>query len=296
MDRKQSLARKKTERRARRVKGRPPKRPAPLASTPQASTPPLGPVVGKVEPIDLAPAERLDPKLLLRGESDQVGKLFLRLAQVFNDLKSLIATMFWMGERRPAESDPEHHRGEFNGHNAFVTRYVAGIIRELIGLIFKNEELIKGPEIAALTAELTGEHREAWKALTDIAWAGDAELKLKGVYKALKAVRDKVAFHHDDLKVLADGYDRHFAKDPNDERFTRAWVSQGNTMQTTRYFYADAAAIGAVENATGMTQEEWDSLLTGDKRLPGGEDGLAPKVNMALHELIGLFVDARKKG
>ena len=58
----------------------------------------------------------------------------------------------------------------------------------------------------------------------------------------LAMVRSNAAFHYYQPKMLAEAYRAFFFTDPTSANNEAAYVSVGNDMDATRFYYADAAA------------------------------------------------------
>ena len=64
--------------------------------------------------------------------------------------------------------------------------------------------------------------------------------------KTLVKIRDNISFHYKQPKKLVEGYRRHFFESKLHAANAHAYVSLGNTMGHTRFFFADAAVSGSL--------------------------------------------------
>lgn len=230
----------------------------------------------------LAPLSEVPAAQLLRGPDDAVGQFFLALALGFNDLKGLVfadETLKNLGAPPPAEVSP--HAGQFFGMRVQIFRWMAGLVHEVIALIKKQESALASAELQELVRTLRKEHRDCWTMLVAVAKGHPGRATAES--KLLVQIRNNVAFHYYDPKMLARGYANVFTS-PNDERQRAAMVSLGPTMQATRFYFADAAAQAAMRAiGTGTINAEADERIA----------LLAQIANQALAPLVEAFVRSR---
>jgi hypothetical protein len=232
--------------------------------------------------------EGTDPKNLLgRGkepDDDERGRFFLSLALVYNDLKGLAYFCGLAkrdGERPPGEVSPE--AAEQNGVQLQITRYLIGVLHELLKLLKASEAIVRSAKVVALTSRMPTEARKDWMAVVDVALGGPGQ-PTTGLAKLLLLVRNNFSFHYDQPKNLAKGYAQAFFVDPAPPGRDKAYFALGRTMEFTRFFYADGAAQAGVIDWGEKTSVE---------NLTDEVTKLASKVNVALRFLVGGFVESR---
>ncbi len=228
---------------------------------------------GRPPDFQLAPLIQLDRTLLLPLENEpiettQLKRLALTLALIFNDLKDLL----WAGlvvqhftlELSPTEISAES--GQLNAMRNFFLRHANGVIAELGSVIEGRKEVIQS---AAFKAAVRGIDQtkalDAWNSLV----AAFEKVPIPGAPKRgsnapkaatskiaryIKHVRDKAAYHYgnrpDEDAVLAHGYAKKF-KSPKtgDASAAHAYLCVGDSMNTSRFFFADAAVQAVVDEA-----------------------------------------------
>jgi hypothetical protein len=233
--------------------------------------------------------ERTEPRTLLRSrgpgkKEDERGRFFLALALAYNDLKGLAylsGLAKQEGTRSPGELSPE--AGEQNGVQLQITRYLIGLLHELMNLIKANEAIVLSSKVVALAGRMPSEARDNWTAILDIALQRGDEPSDR-LWKLLHRVRNNLAFHYDQPKNLAQGYERAFFGSGRLPQYDAAYYSLGTTMEFTRYFYADAAAQAGVV--------AWGENVQ-IANVAAEVSELGAKVNVALRYMVGDFLLSR---
>ena len=134
---------------------------------------------------------------------------------------------------------------------------------------------VETPEFQSFVQRLSTEYKQGWTALWNAARERSAPKSSDPLWKALFFARNHVAFHYAE-KMLREAYTGHFriASD-------KPAVSLGESMEQTRFYYADAAAAGYLHEVQGLTSEQWV--------------GVAKQLNKVLYALLHQFVDARAR-
>jgi hypothetical protein len=201
----------------------------------------------------LAPLETFDPATF-RGDADvpqDLCNFILALALIYNDCKDAIYAHAELATAKP-EGPPKKTRawGAFGGAQFHAFRAVAGLLHELFELIRDNRELLSHSFFASVLQQLPSASREAWAALVTVA---SEAVPTDPLGKRLLLLRNKVFFHYDQ-KAIFSGYAQHFLG--STKRDERAYVSRGDSMRTTRFYFADAAATGYLNVLMGAEQAE----------------------------------------
>lgn len=195
---------------------------------------------------DLAPLEGFSPGALAPEKGDPINvqrtkKLTLTLALVFNDLKLISWTKEQLKRgRRP--SDPtriSRYAGQWYGMSGSANRLGVGLLVELGKVLQDNNKLLNEEPLLSCIGKLKGKKKAAWNDLMDFA---NGRRSKSGLTAFLRSIRNEVAFHYDvkqDGETLMNGYRTHFSKKSADAQY--AYVSLGETMETTRFYFADAA-------------------------------------------------------
>jgi hypothetical protein len=193
----------------------------------------------------IGPWTEVPPALIVRGDDDHVGKLFLAFAVAFNDFKTVLLIERHLDELdRPPFGDVSEARGEWLGLRVHTHRLLGAMTFELIELVRSATAALLDPEAKAAVAALTPEHRARWDELVAAAPAPN-----RGDTGLLHTVRNKLAFHYRDLAEIAAGFRRSFELDEKSESNRVARFSMGRHVENTRFFYADAAVQSGIVNA-----------------------------------------------
>jgi len=94
-------------------------------------------------------------------------------------------------------------------------------------------------------------------------------------------IRNKVAFHYD-CKEIYKGYRRHFFRNGNPTE--QAFVSRGDSMKRSRFYFADAAG-------EGYFQSQFDSVEV-DKFMKRVAD-ITGDLNQAIMLIVDRFIQKR---
>jgi hypothetical protein len=196
----------------------------------------------------LATLESFDPDAF-RGSgkvSQDVCNFVLALALIYNDCKDSIYAHVVVGDSKP-EGAPRRTRawGALNGAHFHAFRAVAGVLHELCVLIRESEGVLRDTFFVSVIRRLPAKSRRAWEALVEVAIEATPKEKLG---KQLHRLRNKVTFHYDP-KALFLGFEEHFLSERRQDE--RAFVSRGENMRATRFFFADAAATGYLRSVIG---------------------------------------------
>jgi hypothetical protein len=201
----------------------------------------------------LAQLETFDPLAFQADEtvSQDLCNFILALALIFNDCKNLIYAYLVTAELRP-EGEFVRNRlwGTFSGVQFHVFRDIIGLLHELFNLIHKNEHLLQQPFFKSVIHQIDKPAKKAWDTVTVVALGN---MPADALGKSLLLVRNKISFHYDG-KAIFIGYKHHFLKSKQlDER---AFISRGNSMEESRFYFADAAAQGYLRSIEGRDNIE----------------------------------------
>jgi hypothetical protein len=230
------------------------------------------------ETTQLASLQTFDPRAFV-GTSDvpqDICNFVLALALIYNDCKNGIFSNLALTDSKPG-GDPQISRswGAYTGIKNHYLRLHCALIHELLNLISENETVIKQPFFVSVIKLLPRRVRESW----------DASLQKQtasSLNKALLMIRNKVSFHYDP-KELYRGYRYHFFKSPGSAE--PAFVSRGNSMKSSRFYFADAAADGYF----GSQLENKDA-----SELMNRLADITAALNQAIRQIVDRFI--QKKG
>ncbi len=206
---------------------------------------------------ELAQLESFDPLAFQADDKvpQDLCNFVLTLALIFNDCKDLIYAYLAVDQSR---SDGRCGRnrlgGALSGFKFHIFRTVIGLLHELFNLIRKNEPILQQPFLQSVVRQIDPSAREAWKTVVAVA-LGSTPSDVLG--KSLLLVRNKMSFHYDGKPIFI-GYSHHFL---NAEHLDdRAFISRGHSMKETRFYFADAAALGYLRSIAG--RENIDMIIT----------------------------------
>jgi hypothetical protein len=219
--------------------------------------------------MEFAPPRDYDPAILLPvdGEPPEMTALkefvFL-LGLAFNDIKALCWVDAQLRKGAPptgesARLDADPYKGNWTGMLKTFDRLSSGIITETYRLIrtYAHKGVFKTEVFERAFRKLERRYRVAWEALLRDAEHAEAD-RLRKYHRDL---RNAVGYHYNTGgKVIIEGYRKHVAAKPGHPAFDKAWVSLGKNMETSRFYFADAAAVQVQERigleCGGVTPDE----------------------------------------
>ncbi len=182
-------------------------------------------------------------KLIKKDESDDFDNFFLALGLIYNDLKDLIffIDLIQKNYRNPTpdgNESPNAHLGEWGGIQIHLNRLVISLISEFLTFIDKNQNITKNIKFQLLIKNLPSDIKNECLKLFNIDTKNSKDF-LSKIYQ----VRSNVTYHYDhSLKNLRKGFIQKFFNSEKDIYNKKSFYSLGNSMETTRFYYCDAAA------------------------------------------------------
>ena len=229
---------------------------------------------------ELANLQWFEPEAFKENDDvpGEVCGFVLSLALIYNDIKNIAIFYHVIKESKPPEPIQESKEwGEFSALQNFIDRITIGILHELFNLIKTHEKVLKNKFFISIIKSIPKGPRNYWQAIVDSSFEKYNDNKL---VKDLMIVRNKVAFHYDP-KVILNGY-RYFFE--NARITDKAYVSRGNKMPESRFYFADAAAQGSIQIIYGS--EKVDHFFNSI-----GEN--LRKVNIALLHIMNNFINKK---
>jgi hypothetical protein len=162
-----------------------------------------------------------------------------------------------------------------------LLRIMITCIHELFAVINSHQDVLAHPFFGLVIKQLDPESRRYWESL--IAVAQDATPKDDFGHLLLR-IRNKVMSHYDPKDIYT-GYKRHFLhpKRVHD----RAFVSRGNSMNSSRFYFADAAVEGYLKELLGESEFQDLSIKLRD---------IVGSLNFALRGVVDRFIQKRGFG
>lgn len=181
--------------------------------------------------------------LIKENQQDYLDDFFLSLALIFNDLKGIILFQDLLNKTYQAPG-PEinEHDGEFGGLNMQIVRILSGLINEFLVLL-KENSIIDSESFQKRLSHLKPEDQKLWNELIAVSKA--RKIKDNPTIYALMMIRGNITFHYENAgKNLRQGYITRFYKKKRSKALKNlaAYYSLEDSLEATRFYYADAAA------------------------------------------------------
>lgn len=229
----------------------------------------------------LAPLETFDPSAFQPDSNtpERLCNFVLTLALIYNDCKDIISAIVMLHASRP-DGPLKISRiwGTYYGIEWHLIRIYMSLLHELFNLIRENEDLLAHARFTETVRLLRSKAKQNWKDLVAVALGATPKSELG---RTLLFVRNKVSSHYD-LKCLAKGYSDHFIG--RDRIQDRAYVSRGNSMSASRFYFADAAVQGYLLELIG--KENFDHFMTHSAEL-------LEQLNVSLMSIVDTFIQKR---
>ena len=210
----------------------------------------------------------------------QLCDLIVSLSLVYNDVRDLMVAYMCLEPVMPAQgSKPSPAVGNISGISIHLLRLFAGVIHETLNLIKDNCVVLDVPIFREVIRKIHPEARDAWLSLVA---AAQNKPTADPLTKMLLFARNKVSFHYD-RKEIARGYAIAFLENQTREPY----VSRGDSMAETRFYFADAAAHEYLQIAGDAAAA---------KVFLGARSKVFHQVNHALREVVVAFITTRKFG
>lgn len=205
--------------------------------------------------------------LISEKTSDMIDNFFLALALVFNDLKGLILfdTLIVEEYRPPGLEEITPHAGEYGGVRIQIYKSMIAIINEFFELIKRSKDILSTTEFNLILKTLSQSAQEHWKTIVDI--ADGSNIASDNFSKTLCQIRSNVVSHYYQAdKNLRKGFCiKFFEKEiGNFNKNERAYYSVGQNLESTRFYYIDAAVeeyLYAIQTKDIPTKEEYKKLV-----------------------------------
>jgi len=229
----------------------------------------------------LAPLQTFSQEAFVGDDnvSQDICNFVLALALIYNDCKDGIFSNLILTESKPSgkfKLSPPW--GAYNGIKTHYLRLCIALIQELLNLIADNQRTIKHPFFNSVVKQLSKQDRDSWDALANASLQKQTSSPLN---KFLLMIRNKVSSHYDP-KELYRGYRYHFFRSGASSE--SPFISRGTSMQSSRFYFADAAADGYLQSQA--VKENPNELMS---RLAD----LTADLNRAIMQVVNLFIQKR---
>ena len=226
----------------------------------------------ELSPLKTFPSEAFISKDI---EEQKVCDFILALAVFYNDFKDVDYAWYYFQISAPKTPKIETYYGQHVGMRYHVFKIYISLFLEMFKLIKKSKKTIELPLFKKIENKLPKKAKMGWNDIKDISKGKQA--KDKELNSFLKKTRNRVASHYD-VSEISKGYKRFFKKNKMD-----AFVSLGNCLLSTRFYYADAAVEGYIEHCLDSNKAETFKKI----------NTLNKKVSNTIYYILVNFVKAR---
>lgn len=194
-------------------------------------------LIRDVPHFNLAPLTRIDRRVFYGG--DDADGFVLSLARIYNDFKQIEWTQqLVLGAARLVVA-PES--GQVLGMGIWASRFTFSLLYELFNAIRLAERHGVFDSTAFVRCVGPAAIHERWTALLRIAKGEDVDHAEASALKAYEAMRNRGTYHYGDSGRLLQGYWKFFHELPPSDFNAHAYMSFGDSLEETRFYFADAA-------------------------------------------------------
>ena len=187
---------------------------------------------------ELGTLEAFDPKAFYPDDkvSQNICGFVLSLALIYTDIKNISIFYETLVDSKPDGSFKiREDWGEYNGLMNYIDRQNIGVLHELFKLIDKSKKILEDLFFKSVIRSINKEAKKSWQDLVSASLNRSRNNKLA---KDLMNIRNKISFHYDQ-KIILRGYNHCFQ---NIKKVDKAYISRGNKIVESRFYFADAAA------------------------------------------------------
>ena len=233
----------------------------------------------------------IEPYRLTRENTDDpLARFFLALAVIYNDIKGLTLFEKLVVEtyRKAEPKEVSVHAGEYGGILTQINKIFISNIREFFDFLKENEEILLTSEFKEVLLKTSKDIKNRWENITDAAFGQSSECS--DFTKHLILIRNNIAFHYNQSgKELKKSFCNYFHKKEKFIKNNLAYYSIGETMEGTRFFYADAA----VQEYMGLIAN--NDLEGFDIKYKKEISGIISNMNFTISRLLKAYLKNRPK-
>lgn len=201
---------------------------------------------------------KISPRRIVRLDKNEIDDFFLVLALVYNDLKGLISleSSFREKYRLPPEGEISAHSGSYNGQTLQIHRLYAGLVHEFLTFLKSNEGIFTKYEFEKdILGRVPSEWRSRWIEILDIALDKTESESASNFAKVIRNIRNNISYHYyQAYKNLRVGFSKFFFDTQKISSNEFAFYSLGENMETTRFYYIDAAVQEYLKSESGKKE------------------------------------------
>ncbi len=240
------------------------------------------------ESAQLVPLKCVDPAVFQEDDSGQppqpLCSFVLALALFYNDFRDAE-----YGRRLLQQNAPQgkyERRPDWGAHCGIEThfiRYFMGLLYELVELIKDNKDYLSEPFFRTVIDRMRLPQQQDWQGIVDVSLDRSSPNRAAQIIMVAKCIRRDIAFHYVGGSVF-NGYRKCFLspgeKNPEHEK---AFLSLGDSMQKTKFYFADAAAQTYLKQYLGADPESFFR----------DTQEVFQAINFCILNLVQSFIDAR---
>lgn len=239
--------------------------------------------------------EYINPsKLIDKDKNEPVDNFFLVLGLIYNDLKGLVLfKKLIVDNYRIVEKDEiSSHSGSLGGIYVQIDRLFIGTVHEIFNFIRDHKDIISSIEFDDILQKTNLQTKSMWKDICGVALGSTKEMK--GFSHDLLLIRNNTSFHYNQSeKVLRHSFINIFFNREKVGQNENAYYSIGDSMEGTRFYYADAAAEEYLRRLS-QRSEEIDVQKSVDGYSPDLLD-IISKMNFTIMRLMKVYLKTRSK-
>lgn len=213
---------------------------------------------------------KLDPNGLIDKDLPlkdlELESFFLSLALIFNDIKGIVILENAINEiyEKPDQSISSH-TGEWSGMRLQIVKYSASVLHEALNLIEKKKAILSKQSFQRYYNQLNSYDRNIWLLTLNVCGIEHSEkydqTQISTFKKLLLLIRNNISFHYYDAgKPLIRGYRKFFFETPGPGSKSAMYSYQSTNFLGTRYYYADAALQGFINDEFAKLRSDGKAL------------------------------------
>ena len=215
---------------------------------------------------ELAPLEGFATDVF-NSTAPEVDAFILSLALAYNDFKGIEWVFLQLDKGKPETPGISAYDGQFFGMRIHMTRLSVAFLHELVKAIetASTDGVLAHAEFRNAKELLTEEANASWEEFVSVCLGGQAAPD-KEFLGWLARVRNSAAYHYYQPKGLHKGYLQFFNSEKPSDHNQFAYASLGNTLEVSRFYFADAAIAASYDNTdllarAGSVRREVNKVL-----------------------------------
>ncbi len=228
----------------------------------------------------------IPPEHFFNGSEDELDNFFLVLSLIYNDIKGIVLFNQLINDNyeKPEVGVNDVHTGEHGGIHTQIYRLSVGYINEFLIFLKKNEKIINSTAFKKMEVKLPSAVRKEWSIILKTAFNPDK--KSDSFLSKIARVRSNVVSHYDESrKELRSAFSKFFSTKPKTFANENAYYSIGGTMESTRFYYSDAAVQEYIAEQLKVHDSAENYLLQAIK--------LMGKMNQVITSLMAIYLSKK---